>query len=288
MKGRCHGPIGAVLLLAAAVQPAAGSAQSAPVMVSMPAQPSWTDWADLALAAPIVLIADVRRVARLGRRAAPDVPAGEARALVEGDLRAVLKAPAVLPAGAAWLWQGPATARGRPTVARGQRLLLFAQLLPGGRDPATQPVALIARDGQQPWTPEAEATVRAILTEALDPRLARLAITGVQDGFRTEGDVAGQSDTQLFLSTAEGRPVTLVVRRRPGETPLVLAATGDLVDAAEPIRPRTLVWRALACGLPQTLPAHLAARPALVADYRLVRDSLGACGRRLAMPSPGS
>jgi len=284
--------VAAALLLAAnltgpaAAQPARPTQPAVPPARPAVEQPSWTDWADLALAAPIVLIADVRRVNRLGRRATPDVPPGEVRALIEGDLRTVLKAPGVLPAGAAWLWQGPADARGRPTVSRGERVLLFAQPLSGGRDPATQPVALFARHGQQAWTPEAEAIVRAILTEALQPGLARLAVTGIQDAFWTEGDVPGQSESQFFLSTAEGRPVTLLVRRAPGEAPRVLAATGDLVGAAAPVEPRTLTWRALACGLPTELPAHLAARAELRADYALARASLGACWRRLAAALP--
>lgn len=271
----------ACLAMPAAAVPQADRAPAAPA--ATPATgPSWTDWADLALAAPVVLIADVRRVSRLGRRAAPEVPAGAARALLEGDVRAVLKAPGVLPAGVAWMWQGPADARGRPTVTRGARLLLFARPLSGGRDPATQPLVLAGAGAQQPWTPQAEAIVRSVLTEALDPRLARLAVTGVQDGFHTPGDVPGQSESQFFVATADGRPVTLLVRRAPGGPPLVLAATGDLVDRAEPIRPRTLTWRALACGLPARLPPHLGSRPELVADYAVIIGSLGSCGRTRA------
>ncbi|MFN3370011.1 MAG: hypothetical protein ACK4Z0_00595 [Sphingomonadaceae bacterium] len=269
------------LLLSGLPALAQGAPGAAPASAMAPGQtaPSWTDLADLALSAPIVLVADVRRVGRLGRRDTADVPPGEARALVEGNLAAVLKAPGVLPAGAAWIWQGPADPRGRPTVARGARVLLFARPLSGGRDPATQPMVLVARHGQQPWSAEAEATVRAILTEALDPRLAGLAVTGVQDGFRTEGDVPGQSESQFFVATADGRPITLVVRREPGAAPRVLAATGDLVDRAEPIRPRTLAWRALACGLPRELPPHLTGRADLARDYALVLASLGPCGR---------
>ncbi len=286
MTGRCHRTgspwaacAAAALLAVLPAAPLPAQAPAAPAPASQSAPLSWTDWADLALAAPVVLIADVRRAGRLGRRAAPDVPAGQVRALVEADLRAVLKAPGVLPAAAAWVWQGAADARGRPPIARGARLLVFAQPLSGGRDPATQPLALIAGHAQQPWTPQAEAVVRSILTEALDPRLARLAVTGVQDAFRTEGDVPGQSESQFFVATGDGRPITLVVRRAPGEAAQVLAATGDLVGRAEPIRPRTLSWRALACGLPARLPLHLDGRPELARDYALVVSSLGACGR---------
>jgi hypothetical protein len=99
------------------------------------------------------------------------------------------------------------------------------------------------------------------------------------------GSLPGESETQIFLQTADGRPVSLNVLRRPGQTPrwsVALSETDD--DAAEPPRPETLLWYRLACTLPPILPRQSlveAESPhAIRADYRLVIDGLGRCERK--------
>lgn len=272
----------AALLLPSPARSQAIMSAPAPA-VSAPAL-SWTDLADLALASPVVLVADVAKVDRLGKRDAPDVPPGQVRALVEGRLRAALKAPAVLPAGAAWLWQGPATAKGRVPFGKAAPLILFASLLSGGSKADVQPLRLSSAHGQQPWDAATEAVVRSILVEAVRPANAGLMVTGISDGFRSTGDVPGQSESQYFLRTEGGRPLTLVVRRAADAEPSVTVATGELVDRARPVAPRTLLWRGLACGLPEALPEALAADAGLVEDYALARASIGACGRTVLPP----
>jgi len=255
---------------------------SAPAAASGPL--SWTDLADLALSSPVVLAATVHKADRLGRRDAPDVPAGEVRALVRADLSAALKAPSLLPASAAWLWQGPSDARGRVPFGKAAPVLVFAAPLTGGGDPQVQPLRLVSPHGQQPWTPGTEAIVRAILSEAIRPGADGLMVAGVNDGFRTTGDIAGVSESQFFLATEGGRPMTLVVRRAPDASATVLVATDELVDRAAPVQPFTLVWRGLACGLPVSLPLRLAENPDLAADYALARESIGPCGRTVPPP----
>ena len=247
-------------------------------------QPSWTDWADLALAAPVVLVGSVGKVDRLSRRDAPDVPPTEVRALVQADLQSVLKAPGAMPQGAAWLWQGAADAKGRAPFAKKDVVFAFARPLSGGARPEVQALQLVSPAGQQPWTAEADATVRAILQAALKPGAAGLMVTGISDGFRSEGDVPGTSESQFFLTTEGGRPVTLVVRHEPGRAAEVLAGAGEMVDRAQPIQPETLLWRGLACGLPQQLPPTLAGRDGLASDYRVAMASIGPCGRTLEPP----
>ena len=249
-----------------------------------PAAASWTDLADLALAAPVVLVGNIRAVDRIGGRDATDVPPGQVRALIEMDLAAALKAPAVLPARAAWLWQGRAAQRNRPPFAKGQPLLLFGRVLEGGGRPEVQAMALISPHGQQPWSAEAEAAVRAVLAANLKPGGGARMVTAVSDAARVEGTVEGVSESQFFLATDVGRPMTLVVRRTPGRGPQVLMATGELVDRAGPIERQTLEWRALACGMPRQLPARLAGDAGLAADYAAALQAIGACGRLLTPP----
>jgi hypothetical protein len=247
------------------------------------AQLSWTDWADLALAAPAVLVADLRGIDRLDRKAAPDVPPGEVRALVTADVRSVLKAPGLFPAGAAWLWQGPADGRGRAPLAKAMPVLLFAAPMPGGARPEVQALRLVAPHGQQPWRAADEDVVRRILRAAQAGGAPM--VTGVSDAARTSGDVEGDSESQIFLTTEAGMPMTMLVRRSSGAAPRLEVATGDLVSNAAPVERETLLWRGLACGLPPALPPQLAADAGLVADYAFALDTLGPCGRTQVPPS---
>lgn len=224
---------------------------------------------------------------RLSKREAPDVPAGEVRAIVRAALQAAIRAPAVLPAEAAWRWQGPADSRGRAPIPKGAPLLVFAEPLPGGGNPAVQPLKLTSRDGQQPWSADGEAIVRDVLKQALARNARVMLVTGVKDAFRSQGDVPGAAESQYFLETTDGLPLTLLVTRQPDTDPMVRVATGDLVDRAQPVSPQTLLWRGLACGMPATLPAALADNKDLVADYAVARATIGPCGRRLTPPAGG-
>lgn len=271
----------ALLLLGGMDAAWAQTARPVPVAPAIGPQPSWTDWADLALNSPVVLSVIVSDVDRLSKRDAPDVPAGEVRGIVRAGLTAAIRAPGVLPAEAAWRWQGTADSKGRAPIAKGARYLVFGEALSGGADPAVQPLKLSGRWGLQPWSAEAEAIVRDVLTQALAGKTRAMLVTGVRDAFRSEGDVPGSSESQFFLEASDGLPLTLVVTRTSGAEPSVQAATDELVDKAQPIRPRTLLWRGLACGMPPALPAALAGNAGLAEDYAYARQRIGPCGRTL-------
>lgn len=252
----------------------------APVAMAQPADPlrdppGFTDLADLVLASPVILRVEVRKADRLPRRLAPDVPPGEARHLIEARLVTALRAEALLPAGAEWLWQGPEGAM----VLKGHEFLAFLQAAGPGRKPEIATYRLTSARGQLPWSAPLEARVRAILADlAAHGRPPR--VEAVKSGFHVPATVEGESESQIFLLLEGGRPITLSVLRRPGEAPRVTVATGDLIDeSAEPVRPETLLWRALACDLPPAAPRSLSADPGLVADYAAVLASLGPCGR---------
>jgi hypothetical protein len=106
-------------------------------------------------------------------------------------------------------------------------------------------------------------------------------IRGVSNGFRADGTVPGESESQFFLATADGKPATLVVQNRPGEQRRVLIARGDIIDeSAERVKPGTLLWYRLACFLPARLPAAAGGSDAgLAKDWRDALASLGPCGR---------
>ena len=130
-----------------------------------------------------------------------------------------------------------------------------------------------------------------------DPQLARgdvpPRITGVAQAFHVPGTIAGESETQIFLGTDSGNPVSLSILRRPGQSPRWGVAFGEIVDesAGQPAR-RTLGWYRLACGLPASLPRNAidglasADIATTVADYALVVRSVGACDRTPPAPPP--
>jgi hypothetical protein len=266
----------AILLLLAAATPSAGAVAAAPA--GAPAPLGFADMAELVLAAPVVLVAQIDRFDRLGERATGPLPPGMARWLVRARVDSALVAPGPLPATVEYLWDAPA--QPRPAL-RGARVLLFAAPVAG----ASGQLRLVHRRAQAAWSPESEAAARALVAEVRDPALAGRRPTAVQSAFSVAGAIPGESETQIFLRTQGGEPVSLVVLRRPGESPRWSVAFGDAIDeAARPPAPGTLARHFLACGLPPALPraatAELAPADARRAaqDYAAVRSDLGACG----------
>lgn len=239
---------------------------------------AWVDLADLAIASPVVVRATVDGADRLSSRVAPDVPAGERRHLVEARLIAALRSPGLVPARAEWLWQGPAADAPR------KRDDVLAFLIPAGEGPKPEiaQYRLAAAHGQLRWDAGVEAAVRAILADLAQWKTAP-EVESVRSGFHAPGTIEGESESQIFVGLKGGTPITLTVLRRPGAAPETRVATGDLIDeSAKPVARETLLWRALACGLPAATPAALAEDPALARDYKALKESLGPCGRRSA------
>ena len=127
-----------------------------------------------------------------------------------------------------------------------------------------------------------------MLTDLRSPEVRDLRITGIGSAFHVRGSIPGEAESQIFLTTASGRPVSLVVLSRPGQAKSFSIALSDIIDDAAGSVPRdTLMWYRLACALPPAVPAtavdELAPedRQAVAADYDFVRNALGACGRTL-------
>ncbi len=267
--------LGAALFAAAA----AAAPESAP-----PAAPALTyaDMADLALAAPVAVHVRVAKAVALDKKRAAAVPPELARFYVEADLVSLIRSPEPLPSRLRYVVDLPRDARGKaPKLRKGTELILLAAPVPGR--PAD--LRLIAPDAQLAYAPAAADRIRAIHREATGasppPRIA-----GIGRAFHVPGSLSGESETQIFLQTADGRPVSLNVLRRPGQSPVWAVSLSEIVDdAATPPERDTLLWYRLACTLPPALPrqslADADAREAdsIRADYRLVLDRLGPCLR---------
>ena len=274
-------------LLAAALPLAALTAPS-PLVAQGPAPaggvaslPGYADLADLVLASPVIADATVRSAARIKGAEAAGLAPGLTRFYVEADVTALIRGAAGLPPRVGYLVDVAPDARGRVPKLKKARVLIFARGVPGSPDQ----LQLSAPDAQLGWTPALDARVREIGRAALAAD-APPAITGVASAFHVAGSLPGEGETQLFLRTADQRPVSLSILRRPGERPRWSVALGEIVDeGAGPPARDTLLWYRLACDLPRTLPAESTASlelaDAAVAreDYAFVIESLGPCGR---------
>ncbi len=213
------------------------------------------------------------------------MPAGKSRFYVEADVLSLIKGADGLPARVSYLADLPLGAGGKPSkLAKKSEYIILAA--PVAARPGE--LRLVASDAQVPFTPDRAALIRAILREA-SSQDAPPRITGIGKAFHVPGSLPGESETQNFLLTAENRPVSLNILRRPGQAPRWSVALTEIVDegAAAPARD-TLLWYRLACGLPRALPPQSLAdiepdqAGPIRADYRLVLEQLGSCVRSRA------
>lgn len=234
---------------------------------------------DRTLRSPIIVDAAIRSATRIKGAEAINVKPNHIRFYVEADVIALIRAPGPVPPRLGWLVDLPLDARGRAPRPKGMRVIAFARAVPGRADQ----IQLVSVDAQSPWTPGDDAQVKRVVREVLAPD-APPEITGIGNAFHVPGTLPGEGETQIFLQTRSGDPVSILVLRRPGEQRRWAVSLGEIVDETAGPPPRdTLLWYRLACGLPRTLPASATAneepaRAALAAeDYAFVTAALGAC-----------
>jgi hypothetical protein len=254
---------------------------------SVPSTPyrtlSYADVADMALAGKLAAQVRIRRATRIKGAQAIGVAADRKRFLVEADVLALIRGSESAPPRITYLIDLAADARGRvPRLDRGEAII-FANRVPG----YPNEVRLVSPDAQLAATPENVTRIRLILSEA-NSDLAPPAITGISGAFYAQGNITGEGETQFFLDTETGKPVSITVAHFANAPPRWTISLGELVDQATPPPPRnTLLWYRLACFLPEQIPAeHLDAQEADIAalikqDYALVKFGLGACPRSL-------
>jgi hypothetical protein len=266
----------------------AALALAVPAESQAPASPapklSYADLADLGLAAPIVAHVRIAGATRLKAAEAPGLAAGRTRFYVQAETVSLIRGPGGLASRVAYLVDLPDEG-GRPAKLRkGSEHLLFAQPV------ANRPneLRLIGPTGQLAFAPADAERLRTILREAAAPAAAP-KIVGIGKAFHVPGSLPGESETQIFLLTADNRPVSLSVVRRPGEAPKWAVALTEIVDeAAAPPARDSLLWYRLACSLPRVLPHQSLAdaepdqATAIGSDYRVVLAALGPCTRSLA------
>jgi len=273
-------PIVAICCVAAAFSPAAAVSKPAEIQASSPAVlPTYASTAALVVGAPAIIDARIRSVVKIKGPEAAGLAPGYARFYVEADVLALIRGPNTVAPRIGYVADVPLTDRGRDPKLRKLRVLLFARPVEGRPDQ----VHLTGLTSQQPYSPEYDALVRAIARDALAAD-APPAITGVGNAFHVPGTLPGEGETQIFVQTATGAPISLSILRRPGEQRRWAVALGEIVDdAAGPPARDTLLWYRLACGLPRALPAdsldEQTPSDAATAreDYAFVLEQLGSC-----------
>ena len=247
------------------------------------AEPTYADLVDLADGAPLVLRAEVKRQATVAPERAPGLVPGMARLYLEAETIALISGRVPVGESLKYLVDVPLDSRGKVPKLKKREMILFARPVAG----RPSEIQLVDESAQLAWTPARETRLRPILAELAAPDVPP-RITGVRDALSVAGNLAGESETQLFLDTVGGRPASITVTRRPGMDPAWGVSWTEIVDrAASQPRPDTLRWYRLACSLPASLPAdaNLAESPEdrqrAARDYALVMEALGSCPRTL-------
>lgn len=241
---------------------------------------TYADIVDLADAATLIADVRIRNSTALSAERAINVPPGYRRFYIEADVTSLIRGEGGISPSVRYLYDAPVDARGKTAKLKKAQMLLFAT---SGARPGD--IQLVARDAQIPAAPEEVERIRGIVSALVAPD-APPRITGVGDAFHVSGTIAGEGETQIFLQTENGDPVSLSIIRRPGQEPRWAVALGEIVDeAARPPQPGSLLWYRLACALPAALPSRSVRTlspldaDAARADYQLVMQALGRCER---------
>lgn len=263
--------------LGAQVPPPAADASAAEI----PTMATYADLAELVGKSRIVAVVEVTDQAAVEPERSPGLAPGSVRLYLESEANAVLFGSAPLGASQVFLADLPLSERGRAPKVKDRRFLIFANPVEGRRGA----LQLVEPDAMLPAEPALEQRVRTVISQSAAAD-APPSVTGVREAFSIAGNLAGESETQVFLDTANGDPVSLTVVRRPGMEPQWGVSWTEIVDqSAQPPEPETMAWYRLACFLPPALPdeansqSDRASRMQAEADYRYIVQQLGPCER---------
>ncbi|NMN07406.1 hypothetical protein [Novosphingobium sp. SG720] len=257
-------------------------AQTPPAMIRPIDGPalSYADLVDLAMPARVVAKAEITVQSTIKPGIATDVAPGKVRLYIEARTTALLVGSDIGET-LRFLADVPLDARGKVPKLRKLPVLLLGETVDG----RPGEFKLVAPDAMLAWTPELEARLRPILTELVNRDQPPL-ITGVRETMHVPGNLAGEGETQVFLTTPDGKPASLSILRRPGQPTVWGVSFSEIVDqSAKPPQPETLAWYRLACSLPPALPPRSVIggtaddRQIASEDYAQVVRELGPCTR---------
>ncbi len=244
---------------------------------------TYADLTSLAERSDLVIRAEIRRQIEVEPERSPGLAPGFVRLYIEARTISLIAGNSAVGESLAYLVDMPRTDRGRAPRLKDREFLLFADAVPGR--PGS--IQLTGKNAQLDYSPGLEARLRPILTGLLAADAPPM-VTGISDALAVQGTLAGESETQIFLETADRSPVSITILRRPGQRPVWGVSWGEIIDSSARAPQRdTLRWYRLACALPARLPssANLArepeARRLAESDYAIVIEELGPCERAI-------
>lgn len=250
---------------------------------------TYADLVSLAERSSVVLRAKIRRQKRVPAERAPGLEAGFARLYIEAETLALLSGRSAIGESLVYLVDVPLNSKGKPPKLKKTEVLLFANQAGRSAKGAAQ-LQLTGKHAQLRYSPAFEARLRPVLADLAQADVPPV-VEGIRDALAVQGTLTGESETQIFLRTADGSPVSVTVLRRPRQPAVWGVSWGEIIDsAARAPEPQSLRWYRLACSLPEQLPssANLArdpvARRLAASDYSFVRQSLGPCTREITLP----
>lgn len=258
------------------------SQDAAPAELSSSQAPTYADLVTMATQSDTVAVVTVEDQIAFPPERAPNVEPGKVRLYIEALTRSLLVAPQGVGSELVFVVDQRRDADGDAPDLEERNFVIFGDLS------RSQPgaIQLLSSDSMLPAGPQIEARVRRVLTQ-LAAADSPPAITGVRDVISVPGNLAGESETQMFVETEDGTPVSLSVIRRPGMTPEWGVSLGELVDSsARAPEPESLLWYQFACFLPRELPgdsflqSDRASQAQAREDYAFILAQLGPCERR--------
>lgn len=241
----------------------------------------YADLADLSVSSPIIAHVTIKEAIKVDPERAPNAPPNTQRFYIVATTNALIRGLGGIPGTIRYVIDLPLDERGRAPKIKKDQFLVFARNLSA----ANGDVQLSAPDAQIAWTADRDERVRSIVREIVASD-APPAITRIGHAFHVPGTIIGDGETQIFLETKTGDPVSITIISRQGQEKLWAVSLTEIVDeAARAPKENTLLWYRLACFLPKALPEDAMSSPSAEninqarRDYSLVIQDLGNCIR---------
>ncbi len=241
----------------------------------------YADIADLSVNAPLIAHIKIKEAIKVDPKRVTNAPAGTQRYYIVATTNALIRGQGGIPETIRYVIDLPLDERGRAPKIKKKPFIIFARNLNG----SSSDIQLAAPDAQISWSPARDQRVRSLVREVV-ARNAAPAIAGVGSAFHVPGTIIGEGETQVFLETVTGDPVSITILSREGQKKVWAVSLSEIVDEAARAPTRnSLLWYRLACFLPKSLPEEsLAGDSASNAnqarrDYNLVIQDLGNCPR---------
>lgn len=251
--------------------------EKAPVIVP---RPTYARVADLVTASQAIAVINVKKITIVPQERAPGLAAGHQRFLVTADTTALIRGNDAMARQASFLIDLPLPAKAKPPKWAKRSFLIFGKV-----EDRVDFFQLLSSGAIVAWSADNEKFVRqvdaALLANDAPPR-----IRSVDSVFHVSGAIAGAGETQIFLTTSDGSPISLSIVNKPDEQPQLGVSLGEIVDEAAALpKADTPLWYRLACFLPGQLPARALAgqaaadAAAATKDYAAFLKALGPCDR---------